>query len=139
MPRIIVVEPTLAPCLTESAAAGHPVKVEIGEESVMAGLSCGEVSMIAWEILARGASDFLTVAEAGVAPAVRLLASGATGDHSIVAGESAIAGLIALIAASRNAKLRENLGLTEQSRILLIGSEGATDPAAYARIIAEGT
>lgn len=138
MPRIIVVEPALAPCLTESAEAGHPVKVEIEEESVMAGLSCGEVSMIAWEILARGASDFLTVAEAGVAPAVRLLASGAAGDKPIVAGESAVAGLIALIAASRDVRIRADLGLTDQSRILLIGSEGATDPAAYARIIAEG-
>ncbi len=136
MPRVIVVEPVLAPCLTESAEAGHPVKVDIGEESVMAGLSCGEVSMIAWKILARGASDFLTVAEEGVAPAVRFLASGAAGDTPIIAGESAVAGLIALIAASRDAKLRKNLGLTDQSRILLIGSEGATDAAAYARIMA---
>ncbi len=137
-PRIIVVEPTLAPCLTESARAGEPVEVDIRIETSMSGLSCGKVSMIAWDILSRGASDFLTVAEAGVAPAVRLLASGNAGGGPIVAGESAVAGLIALIASAKDADLRRDLNLTKKSRILLIGSEGATDAAAYARIMAGG-
>ncbi len=138
MPRTVVVEPALAPCLTESARAGEPVEVNIREETSMSGLSCGKVSMIAWYILSRGASDFLTVAESGVAPAVRLLASGNAGGGSIVAGESAVAGLIALIASAEEVNLRHTLGLDETSRILLIGSEGATDAAAYARIIAGG-
>ncbi len=138
MPRIIVVEPALAPCLTESARAGKPVEVDIREESSMSGLSCGKVSMIAWDILSRGASDFLTVGERGVAPAVRLLASGNAGGGPIVAGESGVAGLIALIAAAKDAGLQHTLGLDQTSRILLIGSEGATDAAAYARIMAGG-
>jgi diaminopropionate ammonia-lyase len=138
MPRIVVVEPALAACLTESARSGKPVEVNIHEETSMSGLSCGKVSMIAWDILSRGASDFLTVAETGVAPAVRLLASGNAGGDPIIAGESGVAGLIALIAAAKDAGLRRALGLSETSRILLIGSEGATDAAAYARIMAGG-
>lgn len=136
-PRTIVVEPALAPCLTESAKAGEPVTVEITQETSMAGLSCGEPSLIAWDVISRGASDFMTLSEDGVAPAVRLLASRKTGGPEIVAGESAVAGLIALIAAAQDGDLRDKLGLDNSSSVLVVGSEGATDPEAYARIMAE--
>lgn len=134
-PRVVVVEPELAACLYESAKAGQAMAVEIAEETIMAGLSCGEPSPMAWEILSEEASDFLTMPDSIVAPTVRLLARPENGDPVVEAGESAVAGLAALIAARRNADLSAKLGLDEASRVLLIGSEGVTDPAIFAAIM----
>ncbi len=137
-PRIAVVEPELAACLFESARAGGMTDIRIGEETLMAGLSCGEPSALAWEILAEEAGDFLTVPESFVGPAMRLLARPLGGDPEIEAGESAVAGLAALIAAARSGDMRRTLGLDGESRVLLIGSEGATDPESYAALVAGG-
>ena len=137
-PRIAVVEPELAACLFESARAGDRTDIRIEEETLMAGLSCGEPSGLAWEVLAEEASDFLTVPESFVGPAMRLLARPFGGDPEIEAGESAVAGLAALIAAARSDRLRRALGLGADSRVLLIGSEGATDPDSYAALVAAG-
>lgn len=134
-PRVIIVEPELAACLFESAKTGTATNVAIAEETLMAGLSCGEPSELAWEILAEEASDFLTIPESIVAPAVRLLARPLEGDTAIEAGESAIAGLAALIAARQDEDLSAKLGLDAQSRVLLIGSEGVTDPAIFTMIM----
>ena len=92
---------------------------------------------LAWEILEEEASDFLTIPEAMVAPSVRLLAAPLDGDLAIQAGESAIAGLAALIAARTDRGLSDKLGLDAQSRVLLIGSEGVTDEAIF-NMIMEG-
>ena len=137
-PRIAVVEPELAACLFESARAGGRTDIRIGEETLMAGLSCGEPSALAWEVLSEEASDFLTVPESFVGPAMRLLARPAGGDPEIEAGESAVAGLAAAIAAARCGKMRRALGLDADSRVLLVGSEGATDPDSYAALVAGG-
>lgn len=137
-PRIAVVEPELAACLFESARAGGRTDIRIEEETLMAGLSCGEPSGLAWEVLAEEASDFLTVPESVVGPAMRLLARPLGRDPKIEAGESAVAGLAALIAGARNGHWRSALGLDANSRVLLIGSEGPTDPEAYAAIMAAG-
>ena len=136
-PRVIIVEPELAACLFESARAGAATSVAIEEETIMAGLSCGEPSPLAWEILAEEASDFLTIPESVVAPTVRLLARPLEDDPEIEAGESAVAGLAALIAARSDADLSAKLGLDAGSRVLLIGSEGVTDPAIF-QMIMEG-
>ncbi|WP_120632265.1 diaminopropionate ammonia-lyase [Ruegeria sp. EL01] len=136
-PRPIIVEPELAACLFESAKTGAATKVTIAEESLMAGLSCGEPSGLAWEILSEEATDYLTIPEALVAPAVRLLAKPRGNDTAIEAGESAVAGLAALIAAMADTSLAEKLGLESTSRVLLIGSEGVTDQAIF-NMIMEG-
>lgn len=136
-PRVIIVEPELTACLFESAKAGAATSVAIAEETIMAGLSCGEPSPLAWEILAEEATDFLTIPESVVAPAVRLLARPLTGDTALEAGESAVAGLAALIMARADDDISAQLGLDGESRVLLIGSEGVTDPAIF-QMIMEG-
>ncbi|WP_238321737.1 diaminopropionate ammonia-lyase [Halocynthiibacter namhaensis] len=98
-PRVVIVEPKLAACLFESARVGKAVNFAIVDETLMAGLSCGEPSGMAWEILVQEASDFLTIPENIVAPAVRLMARPLDSDPVVEAGESAIAGLAALVAA----------------------------------------
>ena len=134
-PRVIIVEPELAACLFESGKTGEATNVILTEETLMAGLSCGEPSPIAWEILVEEAGDFLTIPEPIVAPTVRLLAGPLEGDPVIEAGESAVAGLAALIAARQDDDLSAKLGLDANARVLLIGSEGVTDPAIFAKIM----
>lgn len=135
-PRVVIVEPELAACLFASAKQGRATTVVIRAETIMAGLSCGEPSPMAWEILAEEASDFLTIPDAIVAPTVRLLARPFADDPAVEAGESAVAGLAGLIAARQDAALSGTLGLDASSRVLLIGSEGVTDPAIFANIMA---
>jgi len=132
-PRVVIVEPELAACLYESARQGTATAVPIDEETIMAGLSCGEPSEMAWEILTEEAADFLTIPDSIVAPTVRLLADGSP---KVEAGESAVAGLAAVIAACQDEALKAALGLDATSRVLLIGSEGVTDPAIFAAIMA---
>jgi diaminopropionate ammonia-lyase len=132
-PRFIVVEPEQANCLQQSARLGEPVTVEGDLDTLMAGLSCGEVSTLAWEILKTGANDFITVSEDAVAPCMRLLANG---EPAIEAGESAVAGIAALIAAREDSTMSAALGLDESSRIFVIGTEGATDAELYQQLLA---
>lgn len=136
-PRFVVVEPELAACLYESARNGKLTNVDITDETLMAGLSCGEVSIIAWKILNDGVSDFFTIPEDMVAPTMRLLARGEFGDQPIVAGESAIAGLAAFIASAGSKFLTSSLAITTDSVVLVIGTEGATDQKIYDDLVAD--
>jgi diaminopropionate ammonia-lyase len=135
-PRVVIVEPELAPCLFASAKVNKATNVEISEETIMAGLSCGEPSELAWKVLADAAHDFITIPESIVGPMVRILANGACGDAPLEAGESGVAGLCAVVAAAKQPALRRSLHLDTNSRIVVVGSEGVTDPNVYAQIIA---
>lgn len=135
-PHVVVVEPELAACLFASANTGVATNVAIEEETLMAGLSCGEPSPLAWKILREEAQDFLTIPESLVAPAMRIAGRPVGGDPAIVAGESAVAGFAAVIAVACQGKLRDALGLNAASKVLVIGSEGATDPQIYAQLMA---
>ncbi len=134
-PRFIVVEPENANCLQKSARQGSPVIVEGDLDTLMAGLACGEVSALAWEILSIGAHDFMTLNEVSVPLTMQLLARGFSGDPQIEAGESAVAGLAALITARHSQKDSQRLGLDESSRVYIIGTEGATDSEVYEKLI----
>ena len=131
----MIVESELAACLFECAKANKLTSVRIKEETVMAGLSCGEPSDMAWEVLSEEASDFITIPDNIVPPTVRLLACPEGNDPVIKAGESAVAGLAVLVCASKQPGLREKLGLDKNSRVLLIGTEGVTDAEIFARIM----
>jgi diaminopropionate ammonia-lyase len=134
-PKIVVVEPHRAACLFASAVAGQPAPVQGALDTVMAGLACGEVSELAWRIVAAGADYFVTLHDQGAIDSMRLLASGEFGDPPIVAGESATAGLAALLAMSRDEELRRQIGLDANSHVLVFGTEGATDPELYHQLV----
>lgn len=136
-PRVVVVEPQLADCLFVSAQAGALQEVDIQEETLMAGLSCGVPSMLAWEILHTVGSDYVRLPEPLVAASMQQLAHPMGDDPKIVAGESATAGLSCVMAAAAQLHLKEKLGLTADSRVLLIGSEGATDADIYQQLVGE--
>jgi diaminopropionate ammonia-lyase len=131
-PCIVVVEPDKADCLTRSAEAGRVVHLSGDLDTIMAGLSCGEPSPLAWAVLDPGADAFMAIGDAAIAPAMRLLAA-----EGVVGGESGVAGLAALQIAAREPAMRAMLGLDAASRVLLFGTEGATDPALYEALVGE--
>lgn len=133
-PRFIVVEPTHADCHLQSALAGHPVAVTGDLDTVMAGLACGEVSPAAWEIVSTAADAFVAIDDRFALDGVRAFASPAGGDPAIVSGETGATGLAALLAAQADPALRALMGLDASSRVLLLGSEGDTDPDIYRQI-----
>jgi diaminopropionate ammonia-lyase len=134
-PRTILADPTRAACWFASIRAGKPVAVTGDIDTLMAGLACGEVSELAWEILDRGADAVVAVEDKDAEDGMRRLAGGGPNTPPIVAGESAVAGLAALLAVAKKPSARDQLALTADSRVLLFGTEGATDPAVYARIV----
>jgi diaminopropionate ammonia-lyase len=134
-PRLVGVEPTSAACVLESVAAGQIVTLTHPQTSIMAGLNCATPSLIAWPAVQHGIDVYLAVPDAFVAEATRLLAA-----DGIVAGEcgaAGLAGLLAVIDDPHVAGARSALGLGDCTRVLLISTEGATDPEAYRRLTAE--
>lgn len=131
-PRLIVVEPATADCCYRSAVQGRPTTTPGDLETVMAGLAAGEVSPLAWTVLKSGVDDFLTIGDAYAPRAMRLLAETRP---AVVAGESGAAGLAALIAIKEHPAIAKALGLGTTSSVMLIGSEGATDPALYEKLV----
>jgi diaminopropionate ammonia-lyase len=131
-PRVIVVEPDKADCLTRSAEAGRVMRLTGDLDTIMAGLSCGEPSPLAWAVLDPGADAFMAIGDPAIAPAMRRLA-----DLGVVGGESGVAGLAALAIAARDMGMRGALGLDATSRVLLFGTEGATDPDLYESLVGE--
>jgi diaminopropionate ammonia-lyase len=130
-PALVVVEPDRAACLLASAEAGRPVAIGGELDTIMAGLACGEPSLLAWQELERAASAFVEIPDEAVVDAMRRLARA-----GIVSGESGAAGVAALMLAAGEPAAREVLGLNGQSRVLAFSTEGATDQAVYDRLVA---
>ena len=136
-PRIIVVETEHADCWLKSIRAGEPTAVPVTVETVMAGLSCGEVSQLAWDVLSLCIDDVVTLADDQVPGAMRLFADGEMADEKIEAGECAVPGALALMGICADTALKAKLGISSTSHVLLLGCEGATDPDVYQQLLAE--
>lgn len=134
-PFFTVVEPELAACVFAAAQQGRPVKIAHGAPTVMAMLECYDPSPLALRVLYRAADAFLTAADSDAVEAMNRLARPVAGDPAIVAGESGAAGLAGLLAALRNRDTRAALKLDGTSRVFLVNTEGATDPARYAELV----
>lgn len=129
-PALIVVEPDRAACLLASAESGRPTTVPGTLDTVMAGLACGEPSLVAWAELDRAASAFMAIPDEAAIACMRLLAR-----YGIVGGESGVAGLAGCLLATGDHHSRKALGLSDSSRVLAFNTEGATDPALYERLV----
>jgi len=130
-PRFIVTESKHAACIISSARSGVATSVPIEKETIMAGLSCGEISMIAWEVLSRGVNAVATIGDEAVPAYMRELAK-----LGIEAGECAVPGIITLSAIVSQPELATSLKIDSTSRVLVFGCEGATDAELYQSIIA---
>lgn len=134
-PTIILVESEYADCWLQSFRRQEPTAVSIERETVMAGLSCGEVSVLAWDILSQCADHVITLPDRDVATAMKLFADGQMGGGSIEAGECAVPGALALMCCGHDSELQKMVGIGSDSRVLLLGCEGATDPVVYRRLL----
>lgn len=130
-PRFILVEPEKANCVLKSMEKGSPVFLKGDISTLMGGLEVAEVSLAAWPIMQAYGDAVLAINDQAVGPAMKALSEGALGGGEIEAGESAVAGLIGALAASCDKELRGALGLNENSKVLVIGTEGAADPEIF--------
>ncbi len=129
-PALIVVEPDRAACLLASARHGELTAIAGDLDTIMAGLACGEPSLLGWQELERSAAAFMAIPDAAAVATMRLLAS-----QGIVAGKSGVAGLAGFLLAAADPDARATLGLDATSRVLLFSTEGATDPELYATLV----
>jgi diaminopropionate ammonia-lyase len=129
-PALVIVEPERAACLLASARAGRMTTVSGSLDTIMAGLACGEPSSLAWQVLERSATAFMAIPDAAAIDTMRFLAG-----VGIVAGESGVAGLAALRLAMADPDARVAFGLGAESRVLVFGTEGATDTLLYESLI----
>jgi diaminopropionate ammonia-lyase len=132
-PKIVGVEPLAADCVLASAQAGHIVHVPGPHRSIMAGLCCGIPSLVAWPIISKGIDLFVAVDDDWARAAMRELAT--AGVVSGETGAAGLAGLLALLTGPGKEENRRLLGVTPKSHVVVISTEGATDPDAYKRIV----
>ena len=138
-PFFIAAEPTAAPCLLESARRGGP-SVVTERETMMACLKCAEISPVIWPVLAVAVDAVVTVDDARAAWAMRRLAHPSASEPVVEAGASGACGLAALDAIMRDgamADVRRAAGLGPASRVLVVNTEGATDPSLYRSIVGD--
>ena len=135
IPEIIVVEPDSAACVMESIKTGKIEKIDIERESLMGGMSCGEVSLVPWEILKNSVKYCISLPDDDIAKTMKLLGNASLSNEKIIAGENSAPGVISLITICEDEKIKENLKLNKDSNILLIGCEGDTDQAMYQKLI----
>jgi diaminopropionate ammonia-lyase len=135
-PKLIAVEPEAAACVLAAFEAGEPVRLEGELESLMGMLSCGEISAAAWPILSRRYDYAMTIGDDAAIDAMRRVANPLGSDPACIIGESGVASIAGAIAACNNVEWRGALSIDANSRILVIGTEGPTDPEQYRNIMA---
>ena len=135
IPTTIVVEPDSAACVLESIRSGKIEKIEIKRESLMGGMSCGEVSLVPWEILKDSVKYCISLPDDDIAKTMKLLGNASFSKQEIIAGENSAPGVISLITSCEDEKIKEKLKLNKDSNILLIGCEGDTDHEMYQKLI----
>lgn len=138
--KAIIVEPDQADCIYRSGSseAGEIINVGGDMATIMVGLACGEPNPLGWQVLRNCASHFISCEDSVAALGMRVLGNPLAGDPRVVSGESGAIGL-GLIAAvhysdTKQALMKE-LGLNEDSVVLVVNSEGDTDPVNYRDVV----
>jgi diaminopropionate ammonia-lyase len=127
-PILVGVEPDSAACVAAAVKAGHLVEVPGPHDSIMAGLNCGLASLLALPTVTATFDAFLAIDDDRCRQAMRALA-----DAGLDAGETgaaALAGLLALVDEHRT-----ELPVPDTATVLLLVTEGVTDPANFQRIV----
>ena len=138
IPKIIIVEPESADCVLQSIENGSIKKIDIKKESIMGGMSCGEVSLVPWKILKNSVDLCMSIGDNQIAKTIAMLANSKFADEKIVGGECSAPGVISLIASCNNDDVKKKLDINMNSNILLIGCEGNADENLYNKLLSEG-
>lgn len=142
-PIMVVAEANAADCLYRSAMQGDGNRVDVTGDmlTIMAGLACGEANTVSWDILRNHASAFVSCPDWVSANGTRIYGSPLRGDKQVISGESGSVtmGLLhAIMTRPEYKDLKEALKLDENSEVLLVSTEGDTDPDRYHEITWEG-
>jgi len=135
IPVTMIVEPDSAACVLESIRLGEIKKIDIERESLMGGMSCGEVSLVPWQILKNSVKYCISLPDDDIARTMKLLGNASLSNEKIIAGENSAPGVISLITSCENEKIRKTLRLNKDSNVLLIGCEGDTDEEMYQKLV----
>ena len=135
IPQIIIVEPDSAACVLASINTGKIEKISIEKESIMGGMSCGEVSLVPWQILKKSVNYCVTVSDDYISKTIKYLANCELSYEKIIGGECSTPGIISLIALCNDAKIRKKINLNEDSNVLLFGCEGDADEELYQKLL----
>ncbi len=135
IPKMIVIEPDSAACVMESIKTGKIEKVNITKESLMGGMSCGEPSLVPWQILKKSVNNCMSLPDDDIGKAMKLFANASFGNDKVIAGENSAPGVISLIASCNDENIKNKLNLNSKSNVLLIGCEGDTDQEMYQKLI----
>lgn len=138
IPSFIIVEPKDAECVLESIKNSKPTSINIKKESIMGGMSCGDVSTVAWEILKNSTNYCLSISDEGISSTVALLTNKDLSKNKIIAGECGVPGIISLISLMKEKEKVKEVGINENSKVLLIGCEGLTDQKMYDQLLNSG-
>ena len=142
-PVMVVVEAGAADCLYRSALKGDGSRIDVTGDmlTIMAGLACGEANPVSWDILRNHADAFVSCPDWVSANGCRIYGAPMRGDTQVISGESGSVtmGLVhALMTKPEYKELKEVLKLDENSEVLLVSSEGDTDPNRYREIVWDG-
>lgn len=142
-PIMVVVEAGAADCLYRSALKGDGSRIDVTGDmlTIMAGLACGEANTVSWDILRNHADAFVSCPDWVSANGCRIYGAPMRGDTQVISGESGSVtmGLVhALMTKPEYKELKEALKLDENSEVLLVSSEGDTDPNRYREIVWDG-
>ena len=137
VPQIIIVEPESAACVLASIKAEKIKKISIEKESLMGGMSCGEISLVPWQILKNSVNHCVTVSDDNISKTIKYLANSEFSDEKIIGGECSTPGIMSLIALSNDIEIRNKINLNENSNVLLFGCEGDADEELYQKLLNE--
>jgi len=137
VPKIIIVEPDSAACVLESVKVGKIKKISIEKESIMGGMSCGEVSLIPWEILKNSVHYCVTVSDDYISKTVKYLANKEFSNEKIIGGECSTPGIASLVGLINDHEVKNKISLNENSNVLLFGCEGDADEELYQKLLSE--
>ena len=101
----------------------------------MGGMSCGEVSLVPWEILKNSVKYCVSLPDDDIAKTMKLLGNSSFSDVKIIAGENSAPGIISLITSCEDQAIKEKLDFNEKSNVLVFGCEGDTDQEMYQKLI----
>jgi diaminopropionate ammonia-lyase len=137
---ITIAEPETVACVYKSARAGdgaiHPVEGD--PVTIMAGLNCGTPCSITWPVLRDGAACYCACNDKITEEGMYAYAHPEGSDPAIVSGESGAVTYGLLLRILGDEALRDELGMDEDSVILLFSTEGDTDPDNYRKIVYGG-
>ena len=138
IPKIIVVEPDRADCVLQSIKVKKLKKIKIIKESLMGGMSCNEMSLVPWQVLKKSTNCCVSISDKNIAKTVAGLKDKKFSKTSIIGGECAAPGVIALIGICNNVKTKKFLNINKNSNILVIGCEGNADVKLYKQLLSKG-